>query len=86
MRNAAAHASRHCHLQRCHGVRPSPGAALAKLAAAEAGDAGVDRAFLEAKLLSARFYYARILPRTLAHREGVLAGAESLMAMPAEAF
>ena len=61
-------------------------ASLAKLAAADGGDTGVDRAFHEAKLLSAQFYYARILPRTLAHREGVLAGAQSLMAMPAEAF
>jgi len=54
---------------------------LAKLAAGEG-----DSAFHEAKLLTGEFYYARILPRTLTHREGVLAGAQSLMAMPADAF
>ena len=37
--------------------------------------------FKQAKLETARFYYARILPRTLAHAAGIAAGAESLMAM-----
>lgn len=55
--------------------------ASAKLAAGEG-----DRSFLEAKLHTADFYFARILPRTLMHREAMLAGAGTLMAMPAEAF
>ncbi len=54
---------------------------LAKLAAGEG-----DQSFHEAKLLTGEFYFARILPRTLMHREGVLAGAQSLMSMPADAF
>ena len=42
--------------------------------------------FYRAKLNSARFYSDRILPRASAHREAVLAGAESLMAMPETSF
>ena len=37
--------------------------------------------FKQAKLETARFYYARILPRTLSHAAGIAAGADSLMAM-----
>jgi len=49
--------------------------------------AGTDEAeFYQAKLNSARFYSDRILPRASAHREAVLAGAESLMAMPETSF
>ncbi|SEK80985.1 hypothetical protein SAMN05428989_0844 [Pseudoxanthomonas sp. GM95] len=40
-----------------------------------------DAAFKQAKLETARFYFARILPRTLAHAAAIRAGAESLMAM-----
>ena len=43
-------------------------------------------AFKQAKLETARFYYARILPRTLAHAAGIAAGADSLMAMADERF
>ena len=49
-----------------------------------AGDA--DKAFYEAKLQTARFYYARILPRTRMHAEAMLSGAENLMAMDEAAF
>jgi len=38
-------------------------------------------AFRQAKRETARFYFARILPRTLAHAAGIQAGAASLMAM-----
>lgn len=38
-------------------------------------------AFKQAKLETARFYYARILPRTLTHAAGIMAGADTLMAM-----
>ena len=40
-----------------------------------------DAAFKQAKLETARFYYARVLPRTLAHAACIQAGAEPLMAM-----
>ena len=42
--------------------------------------------FKQAKLETARFYYARILPRTLAHAAGMRSGAEPLMAMDATRF
>ncbi len=42
--------------------------------------------FKDAKREAARFHFARILPRTLAHKAAIEAGAASLMAMPAEDF
>ena len=44
------------------------------------------QAFKDAKRDTARFFYARILPRTLAHRTAIESGADTLMAMPAESF
>lgn len=43
-------------------------------------------AFKRAKLDTARYYYARVLPRTLAHKAAIEAGADPLMAMAAEEF
>ena len=45
-----------------------------------------DKAFHEAKLATARFYAQRELPQSTALRRKIEAGAESLMALPAEAF
>jgi len=42
--------------------------------------------FKQAKLATARFYYARILPRMLAHAASLRAGVDSLMAMPDSQF
>ncbi|MDE1886308.1 MAG: acyl-CoA dehydrogenase C-terminal domain-containing protein [Xanthomonadaceae bacterium] len=42
--------------------------------------------FKQAKLGTARFYFARILPRTLAHAAAMRANPDSLMAIPAEQF
>ena len=47
---------------------------------------GSEAAFYEAKLMTAEFYFARLLPRTRSHREAVLAGSASLMQMPEELF
>ena len=44
------------------------------------------QAFKDAKRDTARFYFARILPRTLAHKAAIEAGAGTLMAMPDAAF
>jgi alkylation response protein AidB-like acyl-CoA dehydrogenase len=44
------------------------------------------QAFKEAKRETARFYFARILPRTLAHAAAIGSGATSLMAMDADRF
>jgi len=45
-----------------------------------------DTAFLQAKLLTARFYAERILPDTGALRRKLEGGAEAIMAMPEEMF
>ncbi|MFM9853016.1 MAG: acyl-CoA dehydrogenase C-terminal domain-containing protein [Sphingomonadaceae bacterium] len=45
-----------------------------------------DKAFMEAKLMTARFFAQRIMPDTAAFRRKLEAGAEAIMAMPAEAF
>ena len=60
-----------------------------KLAAASqrALDSGTgDRAFHEAKILTARFFFERELPMAAALRRQIEAGAETLMKLPAEAF
>ena len=54
------------------------------VAAAKASDR--PQAFKDAKRDTARFYFARILPRTLAHKAAIEAGAGPLMAMAADAF
>ncbi|NAZ36436.1 acyl-CoA dehydrogenase C-terminal domain-containing protein [Rubellimicrobium sp. CFH 75288] len=45
-----------------------------------------DRAFLEAKLATARFHAARQLPATALHLARIRSGGEAVMALPAEAF
>ena len=55
--------------------------------AAEKLAAGTDEeGFYKAKLQTARFYYARILPRTRMHAEAMLSGANNLMEMAEEDF
>ena len=56
------------------------------VAALKGLEAGTDKAFYEAKLMTARFYIARVLPQTTSLNHQIKAGAASLMAMPAEAF
>ena len=56
--------------------------AAARLKAAGEGDA----AFLDAKLVTARYYAARILPETGALRRKIEGGAEAIMALPPEMF
>ncbi|ALJ27939.1 acyl-CoA dehydrogenase C-terminal domain-containing protein [Stenotrophomonas acidaminiphila] len=55
-------------------------------AVAAAQESTHPQAFRQAKLETARFYYARILPRTLAHAASIESGAEPLMAMDAARF
>ena len=50
-----------------------------------AADEG-DRAFLEAKIVTARFYCEHLLPRAEAYLSSVLAGSESMMALREEQF
>ncbi|MDB5695543.1 MAG: acyl-CoA dehydrogenase [Sphingomonas bacterium] len=56
--------------------------AAARLKAAGEGDA----AFLDAKLVTARFYAERLLPQTGSLRKQIEGGAESVMALPPEMF
>jgi alkylation response protein AidB-like acyl-CoA dehydrogenase len=56
----------------------------AALAALDAGTADPD--FMQAKLTTARFFAARVLPETSGLRAQLEAGAETVMAMPAEMF
>jgi len=49
-------------------------------------DAGSDDAFYTSKLATAQFYVEQILPRALAHKTAVMSGADSIMAMSADAF
>ena len=44
------------------------------------------QSFKQSKLETARFYFARILPRTLGHAAAIESGAAPLMAMDAERF
>jgi alkylation response protein AidB-like acyl-CoA dehydrogenase len=47
---------------------------------------GGDKAFYEAKIATARFYMARVMPQTTALNHQIKAGAATVMALPAEAF
>jgi len=59
---------------------------MAKTSAARLAD-GTDNAdFHRNKLLTARFFADRIMPQSNAERRKIEAGAESIMALPAEAF
>lgn len=50
-------------------------------------DAGAaDADFYRAKVMTADFYFQRLLPRALAHRDSMLSGADNLMAMPEALF
>jgi alkylation response protein AidB-like acyl-CoA dehydrogenase len=59
---------------------------MARVARARLADGGEDAAFLEAKLVTARFYFERFLPDAGALRRKIEAGAEALMALDDQAF
>ena len=54
--------------------------------AVRALEAGEDRAFHEAKLVTARFYGERVLPRAGSLRREIEGGAEAILTLPVEAF
>ncbi|MHA7872697.1 MAG: acyl-CoA dehydrogenase C-terminal domain-containing protein, partial [Hyphococcus sp.] len=60
-------------------------AQLAK-AALDRKAAGSDDAFFANKLITGKYFLERILPDTKAHLAKLKAGADSMMALPAEAF
>ena len=59
---------------------------MARLAAEKIAAGAEDEAFYKAKLQTANFYFARILPRTRMHVEAMLSGANNLMDMAEENF
>ncbi|WP_417513497.1 acyl-CoA dehydrogenase C-terminal domain-containing protein [Marinobacter sp.] len=59
-------------------------ARIVKAAAPKAGDD--TSGFYSGKLKTARFYYDRLLPKTVSLAEGIRSGSESMMALTAEEF
>lgn len=51
-----------------------------------AANADSDDPYLESKLVAAKFYYARMLPRVAAHKSAIEAGAETLMDASVDSF
>ncbi len=61
-------------------------ARMAVLARQKIAEGEGDVSFYEAKLMTARFYFERLLPRTLAHKKSLESGADNLMQMPEAMF
>ena len=61
-------------------------ARMAIVARQKIAEGGEDKSFYEAKLMTAQFYFERLLPRTESLKATMLAGADSLMQMPEELF
>ncbi|WXL26365.1 phenylacyl-CoA dehydrogenase [Ectopseudomonas mendocina] len=59
---------------------------IARVAAEKLAAGTSEKAFYEAKIQTAKFYFARILPRTRAHVAAMLSGANNLMDMAEENF
>jgi alkylation response protein AidB-like acyl-CoA dehydrogenase len=59
---------------------------MAKASTAALANGAGDKAFHEAKLVTARFFAQRVMPETGALRRQIEAGSDTLMALPAEAF
>ena len=59
---------------------------MAKVSSGALADGAAGDAFHQGKLITARFFADRVMPETNALRRKIEAGAESLMALPAEAF
>lgn len=61
-------------------------ARMAKVALDKMVEGTTEEMFYNAKIQTARFYFKRMLPRSKAHAETMLAGADTLLDMPEEAF
>ncbi len=60
--------------------------ARALLVAEDLAGRGEDRAFMDAKVTTARFFAEHVLAQAPGHRHRILNGADSVLAMPAEQF
>src|SRR5690625_2699126 len=83
---ATAQANSHHYLMLAGYVFGGTQMARAANVAQAAIDAGNSEPFYRNKLITARFYIEQLLPRALSHAESVLAGAESVLSLPAEEF
>jgi hypothetical protein len=61
-------------------------ARMAAVAQARIAQGGEDMSFYEAKIITARFYFDKLLPRTRTLKETMLSGADTLMEMPEALF
>jgi predicted RNA-binding protein with PIN domain len=61
-------------------------ARMVKIAQEKLASGTEEVGFYTAKVQTAKFYYDRLLPRTLAHAQMIEAGAESMMAIAEENF
>jgi alkylation response protein AidB-like acyl-CoA dehydrogenase len=61
-------------------------ARMALLAKRKIEEGEGDTSFYEAKLMTARFYFERLLPRTVSLKQTMLSGADNLMQMPEALF
>lgn len=61
-------------------------AEMAKVASAKLAAGTTEESFYQGKLKTAKFYYQRILPRTLMHKAVLLSGADNLMGMEVADF
>ena len=59
---------------------------IARVAAEKLAEGSSEEGFYKAKIQTARFYFARILPRTRTHVAAMLSGADNLMDMAVEDF
>jgi len=58
----------------------------AQTASAKLAEGAENETFMQNKLVTARFYFERMLPDTVAHLAKLETGADSMMALDAEAF
>ena len=61
-------------------------AKMASVAQSKLADSGEDKAFYEAKIKTATFYFQRILPRAQGHAACIEGGVDSMMALDSEDF
>lgn len=61
-------------------------ARMAKVAEEKLAAGEGNKAYLEAKLVTARYYFERIMPESIAHLARIQSGADSMMALNADAF
>jgi len=59
---------------------------MAKVSSEALSNGSAGDSFHENKLATARFFAARVMPETLSLRRKVEAGADTIMALPADAF